>query len=301
MSKMLVVGSVAFDTLRLPSGTHERVLGGSATYAGMAASLFVPVELVAVVGDDFPAEAVELLKSKKIDLAGLERTPGKSFFWEGVYSDNLSSRETLITELNVFADFDPKVPAAYQQTPYVMLGNIDPTLQMRVLDQVQGRRFVIADTMNYWIDSALDNLKAMLKRIDVLVINEEEARQLSGVHNIVRAAKDLHAMGPKCIIIKRGEYGALMFYQSELFVLPAHPTEDVVDPTGAGDTFAGGFLGFVAYSGNTDSSTLRKAVIYGSAVASLCVEGVGTSRLKTVTQQDLAARAERFRTGVVVS
>lgn len=298
---MLVVGSVAFDTLRLPSGTHERVLGGSATYAGMAASLFVPVELVAVVGDDFPAEAVELLKSKKIDLAGLERTPGKSFFWEGVYSDNLSSRETLITELNVFADFDPKVPAAYQQTPYVMLGNIDPTLQMRVLDQVQGRRFVIADTMNYWIDSALDNLKAMLKRIDVLVINEEEARQLSGVHNIVRAAKDLHAMGPKCIIIKRGEYGALMFYQSELFVLPAHPTEDVVDPTGAGDTFAGGFLGFVAYSGNTDSSTLRKAVIYGSAVASLCVEGVGTSRLKTVTQQDLAARAERFRTGVVVS
>jgi sugar/nucleoside kinase (ribokinase family) len=295
MSKFLVVGSVAFDTLGLPSGRYERVVGGSATYASLAGSLFVPVRLVAVVGRDFPQSTVKKLEDRRVDTSGLEVTDGKTFFWEGEYASDFTSRTTLVTELNVFAEFNPKVPDSFRNTPFVMLGNIHPSLQLNVLEQIKKPSLVIADTMNYWIESTPKELRELLRRIDVLVINEEEARQLSGLHNIVQVAKVIRAMGPKTVIIKRGEYGAMLVDDQGIFSLPAHPVEHVVDPTGAGDSFAGGFLGFVAYSGATDPDTLRKAVIYGSAAASFCVQHVGIDGLLNINEQELRDRAESFR------
>jgi sugar/nucleoside kinase (ribokinase family) len=293
-SPMLVVGSVAFDTLHNHLGTHPKVLGGSATYASIAGSYFTPVQLVGVVGRDFPDDAVQLLKSRGVDLSGLEVAEGDTFHWEGRYSPDLTSRETLKTELNVFADFHPKLPEAWRATPYVMLGNIDPNLQLEVLDQVRGPELVIADTMNLWIDIKLDDLKKMLARIDVLIINEEESRQLTGAYNIVTVARELQAMGPDRVVIKRGEYGALLFEPDDIFSAPAYPVEQVQDPTGAGDTFAGGFLGFIARQGAADPGTLRRAVVYGSAAASYCVEGIGPHKLAGATLGELEARYQAF-------
>jgi sugar/nucleoside kinase (ribokinase family) len=293
-SPMLVVGSVAFDTLHNHLGTHPKVLGGSATYAAIAGSYFAPVQLVGVVGRDFPDSAVKLLQDQGIDLKGLEVADGDTFHWEGRYTDDLTSRDTLKTELNVFADFHPKLPAEWRKTPYVMLGNIDPNLQIEVLDQIDGPELVIADTMNLWIDIKLDDLKRMLSRIDVLIINEEESRQLAGTYNIVTVAKELQAMGPKRVVIKRGEYGALLFEPDDVFSAPAYPVEEVQDPTGAGDSFAGGFLGFIARQGSTDPGTLRRAVVYGSAVASYCVEGIGPHKLAAADTKEIDDRYQAF-------
>lgn len=294
MSSMLVVGSVAQDTIHNHLGTHPYVLGGSATFASLAGRLFTPTKLVGVVGEDFPASATQLLKDKDIDVSGLEVAPGKTFHWEGRYSDDLTSRESIKTELNVFADFHPKIPASHRGAPYVMLGNIHPDLQIEVLDQIEKPTLVIADTMNFWITGTPDRLAKMLARIDLLVINEEEARLLAGVHNIAKAAKALTAMGPKIVVIKRGEYGALLFENDTIFSAPAYPVEDVVDPTGAGDTFAGGMLGMIAAENRVDASTLRRAVIFGSVVASYCVEGISVSRLTSVTMSEVRSRYAAF-------
>lgn len=302
-SPMLVVGSVAFDTLHNHLGSHPKVLGGSATYASIAGSYFAPVQLVGVVGKDFPDSAVQLLKSRSVDLQGLEVADGLTFHWEGRYSDDLTSRTTLRTDLNVFADFHPKLPPQWRDTPYVMLGNIGPDLQLEVLDQITDPSLVIADTMNLWIDIKLDDLKKMLERIDVLIINEEEARQLAGTYNIVKVARELLRMGPERVVIKRGEYGALLFEPGDVFSAPAYPVEEVQDPTGAGDSFAGGFLGFIARQQATDPGTLRRAVVYGSAVASYCVEGVGPDKLAHATAREIDerylafARLAHFATG----
>jgi sugar/nucleoside kinase (ribokinase family) len=294
MASMLVVGSVAVDTIHNPSGTHPRVLGGSAVYATLAGSVFAPQRLVGVVGSDYPEEATQMLQRRGIDLAGLETVEGETFHWEGVYSDDLASRESLKTELNVFADFDPKIPETFRDSPYVMLGNIDPVLQVRVLEQIHQPKLVIADTMNFWIDGKPKELAAMLKRIDLLVINEEEARQLAGIHNLVRVAAALRRMGPTNVVIKCGEYGALLFGEDGVFSAPAYPVEEVLDPTGAGDTFAGGLLGYIAQQDNTDPGTLRRAVIYGSALASYCVEGISVNRLIEVDRPKVEARFEAF-------
>jgi fructose-1-phosphate kinase PfkB-like protein len=237
---------------------------------------------------------VQLLKDKGIDTSGLEVAEGKTFHWEGRYSDDLTSRESIKTELNVFADFHPKIPAAHRATPYVMLGNIHPDLQVEVLDQIERPKLVIADTMNFWITGTPDRLARMLSRIDLLVINEEEARLLAGVHNIAKAAKALTAMGPRIVVIKRGEYGALLFENDTVFSAPAYPIEDVVDPTGAGDTFAGGMLGLLTAEDRVDAATLRRAVIFGSVVASYCVEGISVSRLTSVTMSEVKSRYAAF-------
>jgi sugar/nucleoside kinase (ribokinase family) len=294
MSSMLVVGSVAQDTIHNHLGTHPYVLGGSATFASLAGRLFAPTKLVGVVGDDFPAASVQLLKDKGIDTTGLEVAPGKTFHWEGRYSDDLTSRESIKTELNVFADFHPKIPAAHRTTPFVMLGNIHPDLQVEVLEQIEKPKLVIADTMNFWITGTPKELARMLARIDLLVINEEEARLLAGVHNIAKAARALIAMGPRIVVIKRGEYGALLFEGDTVFSAPAYPVEDVVDPTGAGDTFAGGMLGLLAAEDRVDSATLRRAVIYGSVVASYCVEGISVGRIASVTMNEVKSRYTAF-------
>lgn len=295
MSEILVVGSVAFDTLHNPSGTHRRVLGGSATYASLAASLFTRVKLVGVVGKDWPPAATDMLRSRGVDVEGLEVADGETFHWEGRYSDDLTSRTSLCTDLNVFAHFHPKIPAAHRSTPFVLLGNIHPELQLEVFEQLRGPRLVVADTMNFWITGARDGLGRVLAKTDVLVINEEEARALGETHNIVRVGERLRTLGPKIVIIKRGEYGALLFEGDEIFSAPAFPVADVRDPTGAGDTFAGAFLGYVASRGSTDHATLRRAVIYGSAVASLCVEAIGVEALVHATRPSVDARFERFK------
>ncbi len=294
MSSMLVVGSVAQDTIHNHLGSHPYVLGGSAVFAALAASFFTKVELVGVVGTDFPKDAVALLQKKGIDTSGLEIVEGKTFHWEGRYSPDLTRRESLKTELNVFADFHPKIPAAQRTTPYVMLGNIHPSLQVEVLDQLERPKLVIADTMNFWISGTPRELAKMLARIDLLVINEEEARELAGVHNISRAAAALRKMGPRLVVIKRGEYGALLFDGESVFSAPAYPVEDVADPTGAGDTFAGGLLGYLAREEHVDPVSLKRAVIYGSVLASFSVEGVSVDRLVTVTQADIATRFAAF-------
>ncbi len=295
MSSMLVVGSVAQDTIHNHLGSHPYVLGGSAVFASLAASLFTKVQLVGVVGSDFPKDAVALLQKKGIDTSGLEVVEGgKTFHWEGRYSTDLTSRETLKTELNCFADFHPKIPASQRTTPYVMLGNIHPSLQVEVLDQIEKPKLVIADTMNFWISGTPKELARMLARIDLLVINEEEARQLANVHNISKAASVLRAMGPRLVVIKRGEYGALLFDGESVFSAPAFPIEEVSDPTGAGDTFAGGLLGYLARQDRIDSQSLRRAVIYGSVVASFSVEGVSVDRLVQVTSAEVASRYGAF-------
>lgn len=290
MSSMLVVGSVARDTIHNNQGTHPYVLGGSAVFASLAGAHFVSPRLVGVVGTDFPDAEVSLLKARGVDVSGLEVVDGDTFHWEGRYSEDLTSRESIKTELNVFADFHPKIPEAFRDTPYVMLGNIHPSLQIEVVEQMREPKLVIADTMNFWIDGTPAELAAMLKRIDVLVINEEEARQLAGAHNIVSVARKLLAMGPRVAVIKRGEYGALLFEGDQVFSAPAYPVREVLDPTGAGDSFAGGMLGFIARQDRVDTATFRRAIIYGSALASFCVEGISVERLAEVQKADLEER-----------
>lgn len=289
-SSILIVGSMAFDDLELPAGSERDVVGGSATYASFAASTFASVRVVAVVGDDFSGPTLEAMRGRGIDTTGVEHAAGRTFRWAGRYDADLVHRTTLDTQLNVFATFRPKLPPLFQDSPIVLLGNIHPTLQLEVLDQVRSPRLVVADTMNYWIQGEPEALAAMMKRIDTLVVNDEEARELSGKHNISRAARDILARGPKRLVIKRGEHGALLFDDQGTFAAPGFPLEDVVDPTGAGDSFAGGFIGYLAGQPEVTPLALRRAMIHATATASFCVEAVGTRRVAALTRADVAAR-----------
>lgn len=293
-SPALIVGSLAFDDLEMPSGTFNDVLGGAATYSAITASLLAPVRLVGVVGNDFPGAVLEDLKKRGVDTAGVEHADGKTFRWRGRYSPDLASRTTLDTQLNVFADFRPKIPAAFKSSPFVLLGNIHPALQLEVLAQVERPKLVMADTMNFWIQGEPKLLGDVLAKIDMLVINDEEARELTGIHNLVKAAADIRKRGPARLIVKRGEHGALYFDDAGAFFAPAYPLEDVVDPTGAGDSFAGGLLGYIARVGEVDHKSLRRAIYFGSALGSFCVEGIGPKRLLEITPQDLESRIDQF-------
>jgi len=293
---VLVVGSIAFDDLDMPYGNFRDVLGGAATYSSIAASLLAPARLVGVIGDDFPSAHLDMLKTRSIDTTGVERAAGKTFRWHGRYSPDLMSRESLDTQLNVFATFKPKIPDAYRKTPFVLLGNIHPRLQVDVLEQVERPKLVAADTMNFWISGEPEALAVMLKRIDLLVINDEEVRQLSGIQNIPRAAAEVRKRGPKSVIVKRGEHGALLFDEQGAFFVPAYPLEEVKDPTGAGDTFAGGLMGYLARHGDVSPFAMRRAMFYASALGSFCVEDIGPKRLESVTKKDLAVRIDAFAT-----
>lgn len=292
---ILVVGSVAFDSVETPFGKEENILGGSATYFSTSASFFTDVNLVAVVGDDFPQEHVDFLESRNIDLRGLSRAAGKTFHWKGKYGYDLNEAQTLETHLNVFADFKPQIPAEYASMDYLFLANIDPELQMEVLKQVPTPRIVACDTMNFWISSKPEALKKVLERVDIFIINEGEARQLSGEANLVRAAKSILSMGVKTLIIKRGEYGVLMFHGTSIFAAPAYPLEEVFDPTGAGDTFAGGFMGYLANTGDISENGFRQAIIFGSVMASFNVEDFSLNRLKRLDYNEIEARYRDFK------
>ena len=292
---LLVVGSVAFDAIETPFGKVERTLGGAASYFALAASHFVPVRIVAIVGEDFTDKERAIFKGRKIDLSGLEHAAGKSFFWSGRYSQNMNERTTLATELNVFADFKPTLPDTYLDTKQVFLGNIQPDLQRSVLQQLNGKpRIVGLDTMNYWIEGSNAQLRETLKFVDILTINDDETRQLTGEHNLLRASRHVFKLGPKILIIKRGEHGALMVHPKFIFSVPAFPLEEVHDPTGAGDTFAGGFMGYLAKAGNMDEQNLRRAMVYGSVLASFTVEKFGVERLAKVKSGEINDRARRF-------
>ncbi len=301
---LLTVGTVAFDDIQTPFGHAERVVGGAATYIALAASYFTrPVQLVSVIGDDFPEETLAQLRARGVDLEGLQVKEGEeSFFWAGRYSENMNHRDTLETRLNVLADFDPVLPESFRRPDYVMLGNLTPAVQMRVLDQLEKKpRLVAMDTMNFWMDTAMDELREVIARVDVLTINDEEARQLSGEHSLVKAARKIHEMGPDQIVIKKGEHGALLFQRhddalhgSHIFFAPALPLADVFDPTGAGDTFAGGFMGYLASTGDLSFENLKRAVIYGSAMASFCVEKFSIDRLLELTPEEIRERVQRF-------
>lgn len=294
-SPILIVGSMAFDDLELPTGSARDVVGGSATYSSFAASVFAPVRIVAVVGEDFPEATLSAMQSRGIDVAGVERAAGRTFRWAGRYDEDLIHRTTLDTQLNVFASFNPRLPEAYRDTPIVLLGNIHPALQLDVLEQVRAPGFVLADTMNFWISGEPKTLASMLRRIDTLVVNDEEARQLSGIHNIRRAARDILSRGPKRVIIKRGEHGALLFDEEGVFAAPGFPLEEVTDPTGAGDSFAGGLLGYLAGQPHVTALALRRAMLYATATASFCVEAVGTQRISTLTREDVTRRVDEIR------
>jgi sugar/nucleoside kinase (ribokinase family) len=291
---VLIVGSMAFDDLELPSANEKNVVGGSATYAAFSAALFAPVQIVAVVGSDFPESTLNELTTRGVDVAGVERAAGNTFRWAGRYAANLASRTTLDTQLNVFADFRPKLPAAYTNTPFVMLGNIHPALQLEVLAQAKKPRLVAADTMNFWIEGERKVLGEVLSKIDLLIINDEELRQLAEDHNVKRAAKRVLGMGPKRLVVKRGECGAMLFDDHGCFFAPAYPLENEVDPTGAGDTFAGALMGYLANVGELDGGSLRRALMMAGCVASFCVEDVGTRRTSQLTQQSVAARLEEL-------
>ncbi len=294
-SPILVVGSVAYDSVETPFGKADEVLGGSAIYFSASASYFAPVRVVGVVGDDFPADALTFLEGRPVDLSGIARKPGRTFRWTGRYGFDLNEARTLDTQLNVFADFKPDLPEAFKDSPCVFLGNIDPELQADVLAQVRSPWLVAADTMNFWISGKLDALKRVLARVDLLLVNEAEARQLAGEANLVKAARAIRALGPKILIVKRGEYGALMFNGEGVFAAPGYLLEAVFDPTGAGDTFAGGVVGFVARAGRLDEPTLRQAIVAGGVMASFNVEAFSLDRLKTLAPADISARYEAFR------
>ncbi len=294
---LLLVGTMAFDALESPFGKVERIIGGSATYAAWAASSFTkPIHLISIVGGDFPPEEKTELEARNVTFEGVEVVPdGKCFFWSGRYHLDLNTRDTLVTELNVLADFNPKVPASYQGADYVMLGNLAPAIQISVLNQLSKRpKLVIMDTMNYWIDTAIDDLKKVFGMIDLLMVNDSEARQLTGEHSLVKAAKSIQKMGPKYVIIKKGEHGALLFYENKIFAAPAMPLEDVFDPTGAGDTFAGGFIGYLARINDISFESMKAAIIMGSALASYCVEKFGPIRMKEINVADIDARVNEF-------
>jgi sugar/nucleoside kinase (ribokinase family) len=292
---ILVVGSVALDTVETPFGTAVDALGGSGTFFSAAASLFCPVQLVGVVGSDFPIAELQFLEERGVDLAGVEQAEGESFRWSGVYSFDLNSRETRDTRLGVFADFKPRIPESFRDAEWVFLGNIDPELQLEVLEQVRSPRFVACDTMNFWIEGKRDALLELLKRVDVLMVNDSEARELSGDHNLLRAARWIQERGPGAVIVKKGEHGAILFNGSMVFFAPGFPLEEVFDPTGAGDAFAGGFLGYLARTGSTDPEHLRRAMIYGSALGSFAVEKFSVDRLRTIDVEDIHARVRLFR------
>jgi sugar/nucleoside kinase (ribokinase family) len=296
---LLVIGSVAFDAIDTPFGSTGKIVGGAASYIALATTLLHDnVGLVAVVGEDFDFDFVDDLKRRGVDTEGLQVKAGeKSFFWHGKYHMDMNSRDTLVTELNVLGNFDPIIPKTWQQPDYVMLGNLSPQVQMTTLDRLTRKpKLVVLDTMNFWMDIALDDLKAVLKKVDVLTINDEEARQLSGEYSLVKAARVIRAMGPNTLIIKKGEHGALLFGgNDEIFFCPALPLEDVFDPTGAGDTFAGGFVGYLASAGRTDFEAMKMAIVYGSAMASFCVEQFGTTKLASITREELDGRLAQFK------
>jgi len=294
---LLVVGSVAYDGIETPFGKTDRILGGSATYISLAASYFVnQINLVGVVGKDFADEDIELLKSKDVDLEGLQiDKSGDTFFWQGKYHYDLNNRDTLDTQLNVFEHFDPIIPDGYKDSKFVALGNIEPSLQGKVLDQVQNPDLVVMDTMNFWIEGTPEALKKTLKGVDLLVINDSEARELAEEPNLIKAAEKVRAMGPDSLIIKKGEHGALLFAGDEIFSAPAYPVIDIFDPTGAGDTFMGGLLGWLSYTDDLTPNNMRKAVIFGSVMASFCVEKFGPERLKDLTEKEIYDRYREFR------
>ncbi len=298
---LLVVGSVAYDGIETPHGKVDRALGGAGSYIALAASHFTVVRLVAVVGDDFAPEDEAVLRRRNVDLQGLERAPGLTFYWKGVYLEQMNQRRTLATHLNVFARFRPRLPAIYRDTSHVLLGNIHPDLQSEVIDQTTASGFVAGDTMNYWIERTPDELARAVRRWDSILINDEEARQLTEITNLTGAARAVRAMGPNTVVIKRGEHGATLFRDGECFVAPGYPLERVVDPTGAGDAFAGGFMGYMAHrgfreAGQADSADLRRAMIYGSVMGSFCCEHFGVEGLKGLTREQIDRRFEEFRT-----
>ena len=298
MNKLLIVGTVAFDAIETPFGKTDKILGGAGTYIGLSASHFnLQSAIVSVVGDDFPQEYLDLLTSRNIDISGLEVVKGgKTFFWSGKYHNDLNSRDTLATELNVLADFQPKVPQNFKNADVVMLGNLHPMVQSSVLDQMEEKpKLVVLDTMNFWMDCALEDLLNVIKRVDVITINDEEARQLSGEYSLVKAAAKIHTMGPKYVVIKKGEHGALIFHNKEVFFAPALPLEEVFDPTGAGDTFAGGFAGFITQSENVSFENMKTAIIHGSNLASFCVEKFGTERMLKLNKEEVVARFKQFK------
>jgi sugar/nucleoside kinase (ribokinase family) len=295
---LLVTGTVAFDAIETPFGKTDKIIGGAATYISLAASYFTKdVGLIAVVGDDFPQEYIDLLNSKNINTDGLQiKTGEKSFFWSGRYFNDMNSRETLITELNVLADFDPIVPASQSSPDYLMLGNLSPQVQSTLISRLAKKpKLVVMDTMNFWMDIALEDLKKTLKMVDVLTINDEEARQLSGEYSLLKASRVIRDMGPKYLIIKKGEHGALLFHGNQVFSAPAMLLEDVFDPTGAGDTFAGGFIGWLAYTDDISFENMKRAIVYGSAMASFCVEKFGTDNILNIDENQLLERVKAFR------
>lgn len=298
---LVVVGSVAYDGVETPHGKVDRMLGGACTYISLAASFFTKPHIVGVVGDDFAQEDYDFLSSRGIDLEGLERVPGKTFFWSGVYSHDMNERETLTTELNVFASFQPKLPETYREQPYLLLGNIQPALQKQVLEQMKGVRFTGGDTMNYWIADYREELLATIAEWDFLLINDGEAKMLSGESNMRRAAAKIIEMGPSTLVIKRGEYGAVLFRKNGHFIAPGYLLETIFDPTGAGDCFAGGFMGYLASQGldphedKIDAAELRRAVIYGSVMGSFCCENFGVDRFRTLTRAEVDARFDEFK------
>lgn len=295
---LLAIGSVAFDALETPYGKTDKIIGGAGTYISLSASYFkIPVNLVAVVGEDFPQEYIQLLENKGINTKGLQIKKGeKSFFWSGRYHNNMNSRDTLVTELNVLATFDPIIPNEYQDCEYLMLGNLTPAVQITVIERLAKRpKLVVMDTMNFWMDIAMDDLKKVLTMVDVLCINDEEARQLSGDYSLRTAAKTIMAMGPKTLIIKKGEHGALLFQGDKLFFCPALVLEEVFDPTGAGDTFVGGFIGYLAKTDDISFENMKRAIVHGSAMASFCVEKFGTERIVNLSDEELTARINEFK------
>jgi sugar/nucleoside kinase (ribokinase family) len=293
---VLVVGTVAIDSIETPHGSAERVLGGSAVYFSWAASFFTRVSLVGVIGEDFPAEYRKLLEERGIDLGGLSTRPGgKTFYWKGRYHEDMNHRDTLEVQLNVIADYDPVLPPHYRKIPYLFLGNSSPVLHMRVLEQMDRPQLVLADTMNFWIESQRPDLLRLLPRLDGLVLNDEEARLLSQDDNLIRAGKKVRAMGPKFVIVKKGEHGSFLFSQDGVFVLPGYPTEDVIDPTGAGDSYAGGIMGYLASDASPPPGRLRRAIAYGSVLGSLTVEGFGLDRLRRTSRAEIDQRLEAYR------
>ena len=292
---LLVVGTVAFDSIRTPHGRAENILGGSATYSSLAASWFAPVRVVAVVGDDFGGEHLRLFQDRGVDTAGLERVPGKTFHWSGEYVGDMNEARTLETHLNVFEEFSPKIPGSYLDSEFVFLGNIDPVLQLHVRRQLPKARLAALDSMNYWIKGKPEELKKALAEVDVLLLNETEARMLSGISNLKKAAEVIQKMGPPTLVIKRGEHGVMLFSDGGIFSAPAFPLDEVHDPTGAGDTFAGGFMGHLAKAGDFSNVQLRRAVIYGSVMASYAVEEFGLARLLRLTPKEIEARYREFK------
>jgi sugar/nucleoside kinase (ribokinase family) len=298
MGKLLIVGSLAFDAIESPFGKTDKILGGAATFIGLAASKFdVNAAIVSIVGDDFPQEYLNLLTDRDIDLTGVEIVKGgKTFFWSGKYHNDMNTRDTLVTELNTLADFNPIVPENYKDASVVMLGNLHPSVQLGVINQMEKRpKLIILDTMNFWMDNALDELLEVIKEIDVITINDEEARQLTGEYSLVKAAEKIHTMGPKYVVIKKGEHGALLFHNQHIFFAPALPLEEVFDPTGAGDTFAGGFAGYLAATENISFENMKNAVIYGSNLASFSVEKFGTERMQALNKKEVDSRLHQFK------